>query len=74
MIARLEGSASSSMQASGGVVLLVAILASVKFQRDSNRAYLLMRDRIGATLSSLQEGLAGVRVIQASKQSTIASS
>lgn len=40
------------------------VLASVKFQRDSNRAYLLVRDRIGATLSSLQEGLAGVRVIQ----------
>ena len=37
----------------------------MKFQRDSNRAYLLVRDRIGATLSSLQEGLAGVRVIQA---------
>ncbi|HET7720709.1 MAG TPA: ABC transporter ATP-binding protein, partial [Acidimicrobiales bacterium] len=53
-------------------LLLVALLAiplvvvaSVKFQRDSNRAYLLVRDRIGATLSSLQEGLAGVRVIQA---------
>lgn len=41
------------------------VLASIKFQRDSNRAYLLVRDRIGATLSSLQEGLAGVRVIQA---------
>ena len=51
------------------LVTLVAIppvvLASLKFQRDSNRAYLLVRDRIGATLSSLQEGLAGVRVIQA---------
>jgi ATP-binding cassette subfamily B protein len=47
------------------VALPPVILASVKFQRDSNRAYLLVRDRIGATLSSLQEGLAGVRVIQA---------
>ncbi|HET7722104.1 MAG TPA: ABC transporter ATP-binding protein, partial [Acidimicrobiales bacterium] len=51
------------------LVTLVAIppvvLASVKFQRSSNDAYLLVRDRIGATLSSLQEGLAGVRVIQA---------
>lgn len=50
------------------LVALVAIppvvLASVRFQRESNRAYLLVRDRIGATLSSLQEGLAGVRVIQ----------
>src|SRR5918996_1397864 len=41
------------------------ILASVKFKRDSNVAYLDVRDRIGATLSQLQEGLAGVRVVQA---------
>jgi ATP-binding cassette subfamily B protein len=47
------------------IALPPVIAASVKFQRDSNRAYLLVRDRIGATLSSLQEGLAGVRVIQA---------
>lgn len=41
------------------------ILASIKFQRDSNVAYLTVRDRIGLTLSSLQEGIAGVRIIQA---------
>ena len=41
------------------------VLASIKFQRDSNAAYLDVRDRIGATLSQLQEGIAGVRVIQA---------
>ncbi|MCB1031521.1 MAG: ABC transporter ATP-binding protein, partial [Acidimicrobiales bacterium] len=41
------------------------VLASVKFQRDSNRAYLSVRDRIGLTLSALQEGISGVRVIQA---------
>ena len=41
------------------------VLASVKFQRDSNHAYLQVRDRIGFTLSALQEGIAGVRVIQA---------
>jgi ATP-binding cassette subfamily B protein len=41
------------------------ILASIKFQRDSNDAYLDVRDRIGSTLSHLQEGLAGVRVVQA---------
>ncbi len=41
------------------------VLASVKFQRDSNRAYLSVRDRIGMMLSSLQEGISGVRVIQA---------
>jgi ATP-binding cassette subfamily B protein len=41
------------------------ILASIKFQRDSNEAYLDVRDRIGNTLSHLQEGIAGVRVVQA---------
>ena len=41
------------------------ILASIKFQRDSNAAYLDVRDRIGNTLSHLQEGIAGVRVVQA---------
>jgi ATP-binding cassette subfamily B protein len=41
------------------------ILASIKFQRDSNDAYLDVRDRIGTTLSHLQEGIAGVRVVQA---------
>jgi ATP-binding cassette subfamily B protein len=41
------------------------LLASVKFQRDSNDAYLVVRDDIGATLSQLQEGIAGVRVVQA---------
>lgn len=50
------------------VVLLIVpfvVIASIKFQRDSNRAYLAVRDRIGSTLSGLQEGIAGVRVIQA---------
>lgn len=47
------------------VFLPVVILASIKFQRDSNTAYLEVRDGIGATLSHLQEGLAGVRVVQA---------
>lgn len=47
------------------VPLPFVILASVKFQRDSNRAYLTVRDRIGLMLSHLQEGISGVRVIQA---------
>jgi ATP-binding cassette subfamily B protein len=47
------------------ITLPFVIVSSVRFQRESNRAYLLVRDHIGATLSSLQEGLAGVRVIQA---------
>jgi len=41
------------------------VAASIKFQRDSNVAYLDVRDGIGSTLSRLQEGLAGVRVVQA---------
>jgi ATP-binding cassette subfamily B protein len=41
------------------------VLASIKFQRDSNKAYLEVRDGIGNTLSRLQEGIAGVRVVQA---------
>ncbi|MDQ1397784.1 MAG: hypothetical protein QOG64_3043, partial [Acidimicrobiaceae bacterium] len=41
------------------------VLASIRFRNDSNKAYLIVRDRIGQTLSTLQEGLSGVRVIQA---------
>ncbi len=47
------------------VAMPVVAVASVKFQRDSNRAYLLVRDRIGDTLSRFQEGISGVRVVQA---------
>ena len=47
------------------ITLPVVIVASVRFQRSSNEAYLAVRDRIGQTLSTLQEGLSGVRVIQA---------
>lgn len=41
------------------------VWASVWFRRESNRAYLLVRERIGKNLTTLQEGLAGVRVVQA---------
>ena len=41
------------------------ILATIKFQRDANKAYLEVRDKVGANLSALQEGITGVRVIQA---------
>ncbi|WCO68505.1 ABC transporter ATP-binding protein [Iamia majanohamensis] len=47
------------------------ILASIRFQRDSNQAYLTVRDRIGLMLSHLQEGLSGVRVIQAYGRETV---
>jgi ATP-binding cassette, subfamily B, bacterial len=47
------------------VALPPVVLASIRFQRDSNRAYLVVRDRIGSTLADLQQGITGVRVIQA---------
>ena len=47
------------------VVFPVIIIASVRFQRASNTAYLEVRERVGQNLSSLQEGITGVRVIQA---------
>lgn len=40
-------------------------VASVRFQRLSNTAYLDVRERVGSNLGNLQEGIAGVRVIQA---------
>ena len=50
------------------------LLASVKFQRASNAAYLDVRDGIGSTLSQLQEGIAGVRVVQAFGREEVESS
>jgi ATP-binding cassette subfamily B protein len=46
------------------VALPAVVIGSVRFQRLSNAAYLVVRDRIGTMLSSLQEGLSGLRVIQ----------
>ncbi len=46
-------------------------LASRKFRRDSNVAYLAVRDGIAGTLTRLQEGLAGVRVIQSYARSDV---
>ena len=47
------------------VVVPLVVKASIWFRRESNRAYLHLRDRIGSTSTSIQEGLAGVRVVQA---------
>lgn len=41
------------------------VAASIWFRRASNRAYLNVRDTVSQTLSTLQEGLSGVRVVQA---------
>lgn len=50
------------------IVFPVIVIASVKFQRDSNTAYLTVRERVGQNLGTLQEGIAAVRVIQAYAQ------
>jgi ATP-binding cassette, subfamily B, bacterial len=50
------------------VVLFVGPMlgyASIRFQRLSNVAYLDVRERVASNLSNLQEGITGVRVIQA---------
>ncbi|HEY7627480.1 MAG TPA: ABC transporter ATP-binding protein, partial [Ilumatobacteraceae bacterium] len=46
-------------------VLPLLALASVRFQRQSNVAYLDVREKVAQNLSTLQEGITGVRVIQA---------
>ncbi|HZJ26020.1 MAG TPA: ABC transporter ATP-binding protein [Acidimicrobiia bacterium] len=49
------------------VLVLVppVMIASRWFRNRSNRAYLEVRDRVATNLATLQEGLAGVRVVQA---------
>ena len=47
------------------LVLPILVIASIVFQRSSNRAYLQVRDRVGQNLSEMQESISGVRVIQA---------
>lgn len=47
------------------MVLPVLVVASVRFQRQSNKAYLDVREKVGSNLSTLQEGITGVRIIQA---------
>jgi ATP-binding cassette subfamily B protein len=48
------------------VLLLVPVALGARwFRRESNRAYLEVRESIGRNLSTLQEGLIGVRVVQA---------
>ena len=50
------------------VIIGVLIVATVIFQRYASRAYAQVRERIGAVLAGLQEGIAGVRVVQAFTQ------
>ncbi|MEL6894125.1 MAG: ABC transporter ATP-binding protein, partial [Actinomycetota bacterium] len=50
------------------LVFPVIVVASRKFQRDSNAAYLEVRERVGENLAELQENIAGVRIVQAYAQ------
>jgi len=56
-----------SWQLALGVLIIVppVFFASRWFRRVSNKAYLEVRDRISTNLSTLQESLEGVRVVQA---------
>ena len=56
-----------SWQLALGVLVIVppVFFASRWFRRVSNKAYLEVRDRISTNLTTLQEGLEGVRVVQA---------
>ncbi|MEO6570726.1 MAG: ABC transporter transmembrane domain-containing protein, partial [Ilumatobacteraceae bacterium] len=47
------------------LVAPIIVIASIRFQRSSNDAYLAVRERVGENLSSLQENISAVRVIQA---------
>ena len=52
-------------------VVAVLIAVSVVFQRQAAKAYEQVRDRIGRVLAGLQEGIAGVRVVQAFTQEQV---
>ncbi len=49
-------------------VIAVVVVISVLFQRHVSRAYQQVRESIGRVLASLQEGITGVRVVQAFTQ------
>lgn len=50
------------------VIILVVLATSYVFQRFAGRAYREVRETIGRVLASLQEGITGVRVVQAFTQ------
>jgi ATP-binding cassette subfamily B protein len=47
------------------VALPILVAASLGFHHGAGRAYSAIRDRVAETLTALQEGFAGVRVVQA---------
>jgi ATP-binding cassette subfamily B protein len=46
-------------------VIGVLVVISIVFQKQASRAYANIRERVGGVLASLQEGITGVRVVQA---------
>jgi ATP-binding cassette subfamily B protein len=56
---------SSKLAAAALVALPILVASSWSFHHGAGRAYHAIRDRVAETLTALQEGLAGVRVVQA---------
>ncbi len=56
------------------LVMLISVpmlvWSSLRYGKNSRPAFLALRDRVADTMSSLQEGLAGVRVLQSSRRET----
>ena len=52
------------------VALPILVASSWSFHHGAGRAYHAIRDRVAETLTALQEGLAGVRVVQAFRRET----
>ena len=56
------------------LVMLISVpmlvWSSVRYGKNSRPAFLALRDRVADTMSSLQEGLAGVRVLQSYRRET----
>ena len=55
------------------VLVPIVVRASIWYRNESNTAFLAVRERIGQTLTALQEGIVGVRVIQAFRQEPLRS-
>ena len=60
-------------QMAAAVFAIVAVLLLITrvFQRQARRAYDMVRERIGQVLGTLQEGITGVRVVQAFTQESV---
>ena len=56
---------SPKLAAAALVALPILVASSWSFHHGAGRAYHAIRDRVAETLTALQEGLAGVRVVQA---------